>query len=422
MSPGRLDRWSTVRKRIALVAVLALVMAGIVGGTVAFSARSKTVTLSVDGRIEQIQTGADTVEEVLEDRELKIGPHDAVAPSLPSAVSDGSRIAIRFGRQLDLTVDGEDEDYWVTATDVNTALDQIGFRFADADLSASRSAPIGRSGIDLTVKTEKTITVVEAGKRSKEVTTALTVGEALRDLNVGYDGDDEVTPAVGTVIDDGSDLRLVRIRKKTDRVKDEIENETVVRYDDDMLEGKERVEQAGRDGIRVNTYKVVLANGERRQRKQVDSLVKLRPRPRVEIHGTKEPPEPAPSGGGGGISDAPCPSGSSVESGLTSNAIAVHRAVCHLFPDVSSYGGLRVGDDGEHGEGRALDIMVYSDSALGDEIADWVRANAGSLGVSEVLWSQQIWTVQRSSEGWRYMEDMGSTTANHYDHVHVTVY
>jgi hypothetical protein len=30
--------------------------------------------------------------------------------------------------------------------------------------------------------------------------------------------------------------------------------------------------------------------------------------------------------------------------------------------------------------------------------------------------------VQRSSEGWRWMEDRGSTTANHYDHVHVTVY
>jgi hypothetical protein len=39
-----------------------------------------------------------------------------------------------------------------------------------------------------------------------------------------------------------------------------------------------------------------------------------------------------------------------------------------------------------------------------------------------VIWSQQIWTVDRGSEGWRYMEDRGSTTANHYDHVHVTVY
>jgi hypothetical protein len=97
----------------------------------------------------------------------------------------------------------------------------------------------------------------------------------------------------------------------------------------------------------------------------------------------------------------------------------VYRAVCAQFPDVSSWGGLR--SDGEHGEGRALDIMVSS-SSLGDGIADWVRANSQALGVSEVIWSQRIWTVQRGSEGWRPMEDRGSATANHYDHVHVTVY
>ncbi|MGH3369179.1 MAG: SH3 domain-containing protein [Nocardioidaceae bacterium] len=140
---------------------------------------------------------------------------------------------------------------------------------------------------------------------------------------------------------------------------------------------------------------------------------------------TKPKPEPEPaessdSGVTSGLSSAACATGSDVEAGLVPNAIAVHRAVCAAFPEVSTYGGLRPGDDGEHGTGQALDIMVTG--STGDQIAEFVRANASALGVSEVLWSQQIWTVERSSEGWRYMEDMGSTTANHYDHVHVTVY
>ncbi len=128
---------------------------------------------------------------------------------------------------------------------------------------------------------------------------------------------------------------------------------------------------------------------------------------------------PQPSTAAGGISKAPCATGSSVEAGLTPNAISVHRAVCARFPDVAAYGGLR--SDGEHAQGLALDIMV-TDSALGDSIAAWVQANHAALGVSEILWYQQIWTVQRSSEGWRPLEDRGSATANHYDHVHVTVY
>lgn len=127
------------------------------------------------------------------------------------------------------------------------------------------------------------------------------------------------------------------------------------------------------------------------------------------------PPPPKPAGPSG----AACASGSGVEAGLSSNAIAVHRAVCNAFPSVTSYGGVRSGG-GAHGSGHALDIMVTG--STGDQIAAYLRANARALGVSEVIWAQRIWTVQRSSEGWRWMPDRGSTTANHYDHVHVTVY
>jgi hypothetical protein len=133
-----------------------------------------------------------------------------------------------------------------------------------------------------------------------------------------------------------------------------------------------------------------------------------------------KPAEETEAATGGGISYAECESGSAVEVGLTPDAIRVHRAVCAEFPEVTSYGGVRSGD-GEHGTGRALDIMVSS-SSLGDAIAAFARENYQALGVSEVIWSQQIWTVERSSEGWRWMEDRGSATANHYDHVHVTVY
>ena len=119
-----------------------------------------------------------------------------------------------------------------------------------------------------------------------------------------------------------------------------------------------------------------------------------------------------------GVSFAPCPDGSAIESGLTTNAIKVYRAVCNAFPAISSWGG-RSGR-GEHAAGRALDIMISGDA--GWRLAEYVRRHAGALGVSEVIYAQRIWTVERSGEGWRPMEDRGSTTANHYDHVHVTTY
>jgi uncharacterized protein YgiM (DUF1202 family) len=126
------------------------------------------------------------------------------------------------------------------------------------------------------------------------------------------------------------------------------------------------------------------------------------------------------SSSGGGISSAPCPSGSSVESGLTPDAIRVHRALCHRYPQFTSFLGRR-SSSGYHGSGRAIDGMI-SNSTVGWDAANWLRANAKRLGVMEVIYQQKIWTVQRSSEGWRGMSDRGSPTANHMDHVHVSVY
>ncbi|WP_121256524.1 mucin-2 protein [Nocardioides ferulae] len=115
---------------------------------------------------------------------------------------------------------------------------------------------------------------------------------------------------------------------------------------------------------------------------------------------------------------ADCTNGTSVPSGVSPNIVKVHQAVCAAFPTITTYGTFR--SDGEHGQGIAVDIMVSG--ALGWEVAEFIRAHYAELGVSYLIYSQKIWSVERSGEGWRGMSDRGSATANHYDHVHVTTY
>jgi hypothetical protein len=129
--------------------------------------------------------------------------------------------------------------------------------------------------------------------------------------------------------------------------------------------------------------------------------------------------KPSPTAPPAGVSGAPCPDGSAVEAGLHANTVKLYRAVCAAFPAVNAWGGMS-GSGGDHGAGLALDIMCSG--SLGDAIASYVRSHASAFGVNYVIWQQRIWSVQRSSEGWRPMEDRGSVTANHYDHVHVSVY
>ena len=118
------------------------------------------------------------------------------------------------------------------------------------------------------------------------------------------------------------------------------------------------------------------------------------------------------------LSDQPCPD-SSVEHGLTAGAVRLYRSVCHAFPQVTRYGGWDA--HGEHSSGKALDIMT-SDVQLGNAIAAFLQAHASELNIFDVIYRQRIWTTQRAADGWRSMPDRGSATANHYDHVHVSVY
>ncbi|GAA4524445.1 hypothetical protein [Amycolatopsis samaneae] len=69
---------------------------------------------------------------------------------------------------------------------------------------------------------------------------------------------------------------------------------------------------------------------------------------------------------------------------------------------------------GEHPLGLALDFMV--DTATGNRLAEYVLANQKEFGVTYVIWRQRY----NDGGGWSMMEDRGGTTANHYDHVHVS--
>ncbi|MBD5785557.1 SH3 domain-containing protein [Cellulosimicrobium terreum] len=131
-----------------------------------------------------------------------------------------------------------------------------------------------------------------------------------------------------------------------------------------------------------------------------------------------EPEAQEQASGAAGVSGAACSVNPEIESSLQGNATAAYRAVCAAFPQVTAYGGIRPGDSGDHGTGRAVDIMISGDT--GWEIARYLQANAGALGVTYVIYQQQMWMAGEPTSSWRAMEDRGGTTANHFDHVHVS--
>jgi LysM repeat protein len=100
---------------------------------------------------------------------------------------------------------------------------------------------------------------------------------------------------------------------------------------------------------------------------------------------------------------------------------AAADAVVSNVPGAASItlGGTRASAVDPHGHpsGLALDYMVMSDTALGHAIVQYTIDHWNELGVEYVIYQQKILTSPTGA--WKQMEDRGSPTANHMDHVHV---
>ncbi|MDZ5622130.1 transglycosylase family protein [Nocardioides bizhenqiangii] len=278
------------RSRVALIATIAVVVLAVSGATFGYRAMTTPVTLSVDGEERQVRASGDTVGDVLEDEGIELTSHDVVQPDVDEEISDGTRIAVRFGREVELTVDGKTDTHWVTATDVDGALSQIGALYRGARLSASRGTTIDRGGLELEVVTPKTLKVELAGKKPKKVSVpAMTVNDALRALDVKLDKRDLVFPKRDAKIEDGDRVRWVDIEVKTKRVKGEsFSAETITREDSSSPEGTETVVRSGEAGMRNVVYKIRYRNGDEVKRTVVSTKVTDEPVAEIVEVGTQE--------------------------------------------------------------------------------------------------------------------------------------
>ncbi|QBI52811.1 coiled-coil domain-containing protein [Streptomonospora litoralis] len=156
---------------------------------------------------------------------------------------------------------------------------------------------------------------------------------------------------------------------------------------------------------------------------------------KIKKYEEEQVPE-SPSGGSGSGSGTPG-TGSVPDSaigpgweGATPRMAAIRDEIVSRFGAPYPVGCLRPGDPQDHGSGQACDFMMSAGGAmpsganqrLGQQIAEYAQANADRLGVKYVIWEQRIWHSANPGAGWEMMNDRGSITANHYDHVHVSSY
>jgi len=277
--------------RPLMIALATVVVLAVAGTTWGYSALSKTVTLTLDGKSEEVTAFGGTVGDVLAAQGVEVGAKDQVLPAVDETVTDGTRISVHFARPFEVNVDGEPKTYWVTSTTVARALGEIGERYAGADLSASRGGEIDRGGMTLDVVTPKKLTVrVGDGKPVRRTLTALTVEDALGELGVDVGKHDRTQPAADHVLEDGDKLVFTNVKVVQKQVNGEVVDfGTVEREDSSMYEGETSVVRDGRTGLRDVTYRIVFRNGEIADKKVLQQDVRRQPVDEIVKVGTKAP-------------------------------------------------------------------------------------------------------------------------------------
>ncbi|MCY9783032.1 hypothetical protein KIK06_03900 [Nocardiopsis sp. EMB25] len=184
----------------------------------------------------------------------------------------------------------------------------------------------------------------------------------------------------------------------------------------DLVELKEEREEIAKEAEEELTEAEELIEGLEEQRDEVEALIEEYEAAQVP----EEPETPAtgtiPSSVRGWGFDGATPRMAAIRDEVILNVGVPYEVGC-----------ARNSND-DHGSGQACDFMVsgigtYPSSgnrSTGNAIAQYAIDNVDRLGVKYVIWEQRIWHSQNRQ--WVGMNDRGSVTENHYDHVHISSY
>ncbi|MEX3101331.1 MULTISPECIES: ubiquitin-like domain-containing protein [unclassified Streptomyces] len=268
----------------------ALVVAFLAGGTSAFVAQDKAVELTVDGTPRTLHTFADDVTELLAEEGVRLGEHDLVVPAPGEELASGDEVTVHYGRPVRLTLDGTRREVWTTARTVAGALRQLGVRAEGAYVSTSRSQRIGRAGLALDVRTERSVTVMADGRARTIRTNAGTVREAVEAAGITLSGQDTTSVPPGSFPRDGQTITVLRITGTREVREEPVDFEVRRTEDPSLFKGTEVVEQAGVPGLRRVTYALRTVNGVRQKPRRVRVEVVRDPRDQLVRVGTKPLP------------------------------------------------------------------------------------------------------------------------------------
>jgi len=195
----------------------------------AFASSEKLVSINDNGLYFKIRSSADTIENILQEKNIQISDYDQVIPAISAPVFPGSNIEIRRAVKIKIEADGK----------------------------ASES---------YTIQNNLLAAVLESGIRLSPL--------------------DKIDPDKDSLPQNNLKVIVTRINIEEKKVEEDIDFKTITKSDSKMGWREEKVEQPGEKGIREVLYKITYKNGKETTRVALSRSITKEPLPKIITKGT----------------------------------------------------------------------------------------------------------------------------------------
>lgn len=258
------------------------------GATLYFSLE-KHVTVVVDGQPRAVRTFRMDVRGLLRGLGVALGPHDKVVPPVEASLDEGMQIQVLHAKEISLVLGGVPRTVWVTGKTVEDVLDQINLRLGRADYVSRGRRTVVEPGDVIEFREAVAVQLAVDGERIRVITNAPDVGYMLDSLGVVLRRHDMVRPRVTTPLFQGAQVHVTRVMFRELTEQGSIPYRTETRPTDSLFIGESRIERYGVTGLRQATYRVRYEDGAEVERELGSNRLVRQAVSQIVLVGTRDP-------------------------------------------------------------------------------------------------------------------------------------
>lgn len=251
--------------------------------------RAHPVRISADGHEITIRTHATSVEAVLEEVRVSLGPHDEVEVEgdFLAANPDPASLTVHRAVPFTLHEDGRATTLYTTAPTVGEALHRAGLTLYLADDVQPGMGERMSAGQHVYVDRSVPVAVQVDGRTLRTRTHRERMGEVLADLRVVLTGQDYTTPTLDAALGEDTTIRVVRVSEHFLIEQEPIPFDSIWQADPDLEIDNQRLLQEGAPGVFERRFRIRYEDGHEITRAVEDEYVAVPPTTKTFGYGTK---------------------------------------------------------------------------------------------------------------------------------------